>query len=338
MELLADVVQNPALAEDELERIRQQRLEAISKEMAQPVGLALRFLPPLIYGEGHPYGIPFSGRGTAESVASITREDLVQFRERWIRPDNATLFVAGDTTLAELKPLLEKTFGAWQAPAVPKGEKPSVAARATPARVVIIDRPGSPQTMLLAGHLAPPTGAPNNLAIEVMNDGIGGQFTARINMNLREDKGWAYGAYTFMPAARGPRPFMVYAPVQSNKTAPSIAELIRELEAYVGKKPMTNKELDRVLKNRVHSLPGQYQTKGSLLGAMLENARFGRPDDYVATLSERYRALDLDAARAAAREVVKPDQLIWLVVGDRAAIQPEVEKLGLGPVEVLELD
>ncbi|MEL6547522.1 MAG: pitrilysin family protein [Myxococcota bacterium] len=280
---------------------------------------------------------PFSGRGDTESVEAITRADLLSFRDRWLRPDNATIFAAGDSTLAEIKPLLESAFGDWKAPATAKGTKSVVAATPASPRVVIIDRPGSPQTMILAGHLAPPTGVENNLAIEAMNDGVGGQFTARINMNLREDKGWAYGAYTFLPDAREARPFMVYAPVQTDQTAPSIAELRRELKEYLGKKPLTNEEFDRVMKNLVRSLPGQFQTRGSVMGAMLENARFGRPDDYVATLTERYRALSKSDALEAAQQVIRPDELIWLLVGDRAKIEPAVRALNLGPIETLDV-
>ncbi|MEL7304847.1 MAG: pitrilysin family protein [Myxococcota bacterium] len=332
--ILADVVQNPAFAERELVRIRKQRLESIAKEMVEPVALALRFLPPLIYGEGHPYAIPFRGTGTAESVRSIERDDLARFRERWLRPDNATLFVAGDTTLDSVIPILNRTLGTWKTPSVAKGAKTIQAVKRSGGRVVIIDRPGSPQTMLLAGHLAPPAGADNALAIEAMNAAIGGQFTARINMNLREEKGWAYGAFTFLPDARGQRPFMVYAPVQSDKTAASIAETLRELRAFIGQKPITQLEFDRIVKNFVRRLPGQFETTSAVLSAMLENQRFGRKQDYVSTLASQYRALGLADAKRAAQEVIDPKDLIWLVVGDRKTIEPEIRKLGLGEIQV----
>jgi zinc protease len=154
-------------------------------------------------------------------------------------------------------------------------------------------------------------------------------------MNLREDKGWAYVARTLLPDARGPRPFLVFAPVQTDKTAPSILEVLEELRDYVGKRPITEVELERNVKNLARSLPGEYETQGDVLGAMLDNARFGRPDDYVATLSSAYRALTRADAEAAARQVIHPDQLVWLVVGDREVIQPEIERLGLGELEVL---
>ncbi len=332
--LLADVIENPAFDAKELERLRQQRLARIQQEMNQPISIALRQLPPILYGEGHAYGIPFTGSGTIKSVKAITRDDLAAFHKAWLRPDNATIFVVGDTTMAQIRPLLESVFGDWQAPAEPLPHKvidPVAGPQAS--RIIIVDRPGSPQSLILAGELAPPTGVENNIAIEAMNDILGGQFTARVNMNLREDKGWSYGAFTFMQEARGQRPFFLYAPVQTDKTAVSIAEAIKELTAITDGKPPTAEELDRTVKNNVRSLPGRFETSGAVLGAMLENARFGRPLDYQESLKKRYESLTLDDIEAAAREVVHPERLVWIVVGDRAKIEESVKALGVGPVE-----
>ncbi|MFZ5609784.1 MAG: M16 family metallopeptidase [Pseudomonadota bacterium] len=333
IDLWADIVRNPIFDKAELERLRQLRLAQIAQEKAQPVGIALRELPPLLYGAGHAYGIPFTGSGTEASVQAIARDDLLAFQSRWLRPDNARVFVVGATTMAEIKPLLEKALGDWQAPSSPKGAK-NIGEVALPAvgRILIVDRPGSPQSLILAGHVAPPTGADNNIAIEAMNDVIGGQFTARVNMNLREDKGWAYGALTLLQNARGQRPYLVYAPVQTDRTADSLAELIKELKAFTSAKPATEAEMVRVVNNAVRSLPGQFETSGAVLGALLANSQFDRPLDYQASLTARFRALGLDDVRAAAREVIQPDKLIWLVVGDRAKIEAPLRALGLGEV------
>lgn len=337
--LFADIVRNPAFEVSEQQRLQDLRLAQIAQEMARPVSLALRELPPLIYGEGHAYAMPFTGSGTPESVQAITHRDLVDFQARWLRPDNAEIFVVGDTSLDEIMPLLEANFGDWQAPAVPLGHKPMRdAALASQPRLVLIDRPGSPQSLILAAHLAPPTAADNNIAIEAMNDILGGQFTARVNMNLREDKGWAYGAFTYLQPARGQRPFLVYAPVETERTADSIAELIRELEAYKGDRPATEAELRRVIDNAVRGLPGRFETAGAVLQAFLTNARYDRPMDYYAGLTEAYRALDLDAVRAAADQVVQPNALTWLVIGDRAKIEQPLRDLGIAEVEIRSLD
>jgi zinc protease len=255
-----------------------------------------------------------------------------------MRPDNATIFVVGDATMNEIKPLLEKSFGAWRAPrtALPTKNVAQVE-RAPRGKVIIVDKPGSPQSLILGGHIAPPTGAPNNVAINAMNDIIGGQFTARVNMTLREDKGWAYGAFTFLQGARGQRPFMVYAPVQTDKTKESISEMIRELNAFKTTAPATARELERAVANNTLSLPGSFETAGDVLGSLTSSQRYGRPWDYPATLKDQYNALDLTMINNAAAEVIHPESIIWVIVGDREKIEAGVRQLNLGPVEVLKL-
>lgn len=335
--LLGDVVRRSAFDPEEIGRQRELILAGIKQEKAQPVPIALRILPPLMYGDDHAYGVPFTGSGDEAAVSSITRDDLVDFRARWLRPDNGAVFVVGDATMAEIKPLLERTFGDWRA----SGEKPTknIADVALPdgARTLIIDRPGSPQSLILAGHVAPPTGAANNIAIEAMNDVIGGNFTARVNMNLREDKGWAYGAYTFLQSARGQRPWLVYAPVQTDKTGLSIAELKKELNAFMTTAPARDDELDRIKLDNVRSLPGKFETSGAVLGSLLSSDRFDRPLNYPETLPEKYRTLSVDDANAAAQDVINPDKLIWVIIGDADKIRSEVEAAGIGPVDVMSM-
>ncbi len=334
LRLFADVVRHPRFADEDLERLRVRRVARIRQEQNQPIAIALRQLPPLLYGKGHAYGIPFTGSGTIPSVKSITRDDLVAFQETWLRPDNATIFVVGDTTLAKIKPLLERYFGDWQAPGKPLAHK-NIAHVDGPkgSRIIIIDRPGSPQSLILAGHLAPPTGDPENIALNAANEILGGAFTARINMDLREDKGWSYGAYSFMQSARGQRPFMIYAPVQTDKTAQSVKQLVLDLKEFLGDKPPSASELDRVIKNNTRSLPGRFETSGAVLAAVLSNARFDRPLDFQERLKDLYGALDLAQVRAAGHRLIHPEQLIWLIVGDKAKIEADLKKLGIAPVE-----
>ncbi|MFZ5616688.1 MAG: M16 family metallopeptidase, partial [Pseudomonadota bacterium] len=216
LDIMADVIRNPSFDQGEMDKLRDRWIAGIEQEKANPVQLALRLLPPVMYGEGHAYGVPFTGSGTIQSVKSLTRDDLTKFHQTWLRPDNAIIFVVGDATMAEMKPALEKAFGDWRAPssAIPAKNIAEVT-RPDKGRVIIVDKPGSQQSLILAGHVSPPTGAPNYVALNTMNDILGGQFTARVNMNLREDKHWAYGAYTFFQDARGQRPYLVYAPVQT---------------------------------------------------------------------------------------------------------------------------
>ena len=337
IELFADVVRNPAFEDEEIERLRQRWLATIEQEKTQPVGIALRNLPPLIYGKDHAYGIPMTGSGTEASIASLTREDLVDYYSTWIRPSNGTLFVAGDTALEDILPLLDKAFGKWREDrrALPRKNLAEVELPEQ-GRLIIIDKPGSPQSLILAGHVAPPTGAPDNIAIETMNDILGGQFTARVNMNLREDKGWAYGAYTFMPDARGQRMWIAYAPVQTDRTRDSLQELVREFGDYLSSAPPTEDELSNSVRNSVNSLPGRFESSNAVLESLLSNQRFGRGDDYVESLKGRYESLGLQQVRAAAEEVIHANRLTWLIIGDREKIEAGLRELDLGPVSIMD--
>ncbi|MCG8369414.1 MAG: insulinase family protein, partial [Proteobacteria bacterium] len=337
LELYADIVRNPAFSEDEMERLRQRLLAQISQEQNQPVGIALRSLPPILYGSDHAYGIPFTGSGTHASVTSLTRDDLVEFHRTWLRPDNATIFVVGNVTMSEIKPMLERHFGGWDIPRTPLPAKNIAAVdRPDTPSVFLVDKPGAPQSLILAGHVAPPQGVDNNIAIQTMNDVLGGQFTARVNMNLREDKGWAYGAYTFLFSARGQRPFMVYAPVQTDRTVDSIDELALEIHSFLDSRPPTANELERNVKNSVRSLPGQYETGGAVLGTLLANQRFGRPDDYALRLKDEYESLDTGDLEAAAGETIHPRSLAWMIIGDLSKIEQAIRDMNLGEVRVIE--
>ena len=339
LDMFADVVRHPSFPAEEIERQRQRWLAAIEREKSEPVSVALRTLPPLLYGAGHAYGIPFTGSGTEASIQALGRDNLLAFHQRWIRPDNAILFVVGDVSLGEILPLLEDRFADWAPPAepVPAKRVEQVALPEGP-RLLLIDRPGAPQSMILAGHLAPPSGAPNAVAIGMMNDVIGGDYYARVNQNLRVDKHWSYGAYTFLQDARGQRPFMVYAPVQSDRTAAAIRELHGELSRFLATEPATAEELTRVFRSNAYSLPGRFETGVAVLDSLQSNARFGRPDDYAATLKQRYQAVGLEQLQAVAEEVLHPDRLTWVIIGNRAAIEEELRELDLAPLEEIDAD
>ncbi len=337
LDLFAEVVRHPAFNPEDLERERNILLARIEQEKSSPVSSALRLLPPLLYGPGHPYAIPLTGSGTAEAVQSFSRDDLVAFHSRWIRPDLATLFVTGDATLDELLPLLESRFGDWPIPAEPPPVKRF--ARPAPAAgntLYLLDKPDSPQSLILAGQLAPPSGGDEEIAINAMNEIIGGSFSSRINMNLREEKSWAYGAFTFLLDAKSERPLLIYAPVQTDRSGDSIAEIKRELEEYLAARPATAEELAKVVNNNVNSLPGRFETAQAVLGAMQSNRLYGRPDDYVTTLARRYRQLDLETIHQTALATIKPADLVWVVIGDAAKIAPQLA--GAGFAEIIPID
>ncbi len=193
--IYSDVILNPAFAPAELERLKRLQLAGIQQEKNSPTDMALRVLPRLLYGEGHAYSLPMTGSGTEEAVAALDRDDLVAYHDAWFKPNNATMIVVGDTTLAEIQPKLEALFARWRAGDVPAKTLPDVALPAQP-RVYLLDRPGSEQSVIIAGHLIGKRNQADDIAVDAMNDILGGAFTSRVNMNLREDKGWSYGADT----------------------------------------------------------------------------------------------------------------------------------------------
>ena len=324
--LLADIVRRPTFPVAEIDRVRKEWIAGIEREKVSPDALTMRVLPPLLYGAGHPYAIPFSGSGTEASVSALTRDDLVAFQRDFLRPDNATIIVTGAVTPATILPLLERHFGDWQAPASARPARADIApaAAAPGTRVYLLDRPGAPQASILAGQLMPSSLAPDRLELNTANDVVGGTFTSRINMNLREDKHWSYGARSSLPETRGQRPWLLSAPVQTDKTVESIQEIRRELADFIGARPITSDEVIKVRSRDVRALSGQFETNAAVSGAIAELLRFGRPDDYVQTLRARLEAQTDAGVRAAAAQAFRPDALTWVIVGDLAKIETPI--------------
>ena len=337
LDLFVDVVRNPSFPEEDFERLRRQRLARIQQEKVQPTGMALRTLPPLLYGEGHAYAQPLTGSGTEASVRAMTLADLRRYHESWFHPNNATLVVAGDVTLDELVPKLESAFRGWRSADPPAKNLARVAPPAG-ARVYLMDRPGAQQSMILAGQLIPPTANPDEVAFETMNTVLGGAFISRINLNLREDKHWSYGASSFAWDAAGQRPFVVFAPVQSDRTAEAMTEIRSELAAIRGPRPVTPEELAKAIDNLTLSLPGSWETIGAVGGSLARLERFGLADDWFDSYAGKVRSVTVEEATRVAREFLDPDRLVWVVVGDVATIEAPVRALGFGEVRILDPD
>ncbi len=335
LDLFAEIILNPAFPQNELDRLKRSQIAAIQQEMSQPFTVALRLMPGLLFGSDHAYSAPLTGSGSVASTESLTRDDIVAFHQKWYRPDNATLVVVGDTLLEDLKPLLEQRLKSWTG----KGEMPAVNISVTPMadqrRVYLVDKPGSQQSVIIAGLSAPPTNNPDEIAIETMNAILGGSFTSRINMNLREDKHWSYGARSTLVDARGPRLFMAYAPVQTDKTKESMIEMDKELRGILSARPPEAEELDKAQLNRTLRLPGQYETKASVLSTLRKILVYDLPGDYVETYAGNVLALGLEDMERAARAIVHPDKMVWIVVGDLGEIEAGVRELGFGEVRRL---
>ncbi|MEN1929914.1 pitrilysin family protein [Luteimonas sp. MJ250] len=338
--LFADMLRRPDFDAAEIERVRATWIANIAQEKARPQTAALRVLPPLLYGEGHPYAMPFTGSGTEASIASLTRDDLVDFHRAQMRPEGATLVVVGDTTLAEIVPLLEAHLGDWSGSGPAPGAAAAIPAvpRPAKARVFLIDQPGAVQANIYAGLLVPATTDDGAVRFDMANGVIGGDFTARLNMNLREDKHWSYGARSGASGALGQRPWLASAPVQIDKTAEAMAEMKREIAGFAsGEAPPTVEEVERIRAINTLSLPGAYETASSVASTIAGNVMYGRPDDYVQRRKAEIEAMT-PAQVAEAAKAIDADALTWVVVGDLSQIEAPVRALELGEVTVLDAD
>ncbi|MFS0772501.1 M16 family metallopeptidase [Sphingomonas sp. 1P08PE] len=331
-DLWSRIVRQPTFPDSELPRVKAQQLAAIQQELTTPDGLANRALTPLVFGAGSPYA-KYIGAGDPAAVTAATRADLVAFHQAWLRPEKAKLFVTSDRPLAEIKPILERAFGDWRATGAGGTKRFAPITSATP-RIVLVDRPDSPQSIVSGGVATSLAGTDDLLAVNVANDALGGSFLSRINMNLREDKHWSYGAGGGIQAYEFAAPYMAQAGVQADKTGASLIEMRRELNEYVTTRPMTQVEFDRAVLGSVRALPGQFETSGAVLGAMQQNDLYRRPDDYQAQLPARLRALTLPQVRAAATSAIDPKGFVWVVVGEASKVRGQLDTIGL-PVEVV---
>ncbi|MDB6103238.1 MAG: insulinase family protein [Gammaproteobacteria bacterium] len=337
--LFGDILLNPTFPEKELQRLKAQSIAAIQQQKSQPQGIASRLFPKLLYGEGHAYSNPFSGIGSEQSVQSMTVDELRAFYHRWVRPDNATLLIVGDTTLKQIEPLLEQRLAGWQAPAEPLPVK-QLASVALPARprIFLVNRTGAEQSLVYGVEIAPPRSDPDDVAFETVNTVLGGSFISRLNMNLRQDKHWSYGAGTHLISAKGQRPFVVSAMVQSDKTAESLAETVKELRGLVGARQPTDVEIKAAKDALVLTLPGSNETSREVASSYADILTYGLPDSYLNEFVGKVDALSAADLQAAAGKLIHPDAFTWIIVGDLAAIEAPVRKLGLGEVKVLDAD
>lgn len=334
LDLMADVVLNPSFPEADFKRLQDQQVSTIKNEKKQPQSMVMRVAPKLMYGENHPYAMPMSGSGEEDVVMTLTTNDVRSFYDKWIRPNNATIVVTGDVTMAEVVEKLEKRFATWKKGDTPKKVIPEVKT-VNNGKIYLIDRPESQQSMIMSGYLTSKYGELNETAIEQMNNVLGGDFTSRINLNIREDKHWSYGAGSFIQNTKGQRPFMIFAPVQTDKTKESIQEIIKEVNTFVGDKEMTQAEFDKTKQNTVMGMSGMWETNAAVNGSARSLVRYGLSDDYWANYSKKVNTLTLKDTRDVAKKVIKPDNLGWFMAGDAQKITPGLKELG---IEIITID
>ena len=333
LELLSDVALHPTFPQAEIERVRNERLTDIVQEKDEGFALASRVLDLALYGPKHAFGYPDSG--TTESIKAITRDDLEKFWKQNYFPDDAALVVTGNIKQATLKALAEKYFGTWKAgrPAPPAMASPET----TDGKLILVDRPGAPQTTLIAFSMGLARSTPDYVPVQVMNTDLGGLFSSRINMNLREAHGYTYGAFSFFRYHRTPGPFLSGADVRTDATAPATTELLKELKR-MGEAPMSAEELHLSKDAIARSLPGRFERGTEAAGTFAELFTYDLPLDYFSTLPDKINAVTADQAMAVAKKYILPDKLIVVAVGDRTKIEEDMKKLNLGKVEIRDTD
>ena len=329
LELLADIALRPAFPAEEIERQRAQRLGQLVQQRDSPAQVAAQVQAAALYGPRHPYG--YTETGTETAVKAMSREDMLAFWKQNFVPNNAALVVAGDISMADLRALADKAFGAWQrgAPVQPALGAPAT----TLARIVIVDKPGAPQTQLRVASIGAPRSSPDFRPLQVMNEALGGLFSSRINMNLREQKGYSYGTYSQFTFRRAAGPFTVAGGVRTDATAPAVTEIFKEI-AGITATPMAEEELTKAKDSLANSLPGAFETSAGSVGNFSNVFIYDLGLDYYTLYARQVNAVTAAQAMDVARRYLVPSRMVVIAVGDRAAVEAELKTLNLGAVEI----
>ena len=336
LDLFKEGLLNPTFPQVELDKVKKRWLAGIDQELNSPASMANRQIRTLVYGSGHPYA-KASSSGIKSTVENFTREDLQGMYAKLTNPNDATFIVTGDISLADATELLNKKFSNWKSPdkAIVQVDLFNVNDQASP-RVFLIDKPGAIQSYILAAQLLPPTNSDDDILIDYMNYAIAGSFTSRLNMNLREDKSWSYGVRTSTGYSQGQRLMRMTAPVQTDKTAPAITEILREYNEYINSSPINEEELSKIKNARTLRLPGQYETLGALLGGIEDIVKYNRDFDYLDTIADKRNSIKLEDVQSATTKYLDTNKWTWVIVGDLNEIENPVRDLNIGPVKVIE--
>ncbi|OFW32523.1 MAG: peptidase M16 [Acidobacteria bacterium RIFCSPLOWO2_12_FULL_65_11] len=327
--ILADVALRPAFPVVEIDRQRAQRLGQLVQQRDNPAQVAAQVQAAALYGTRHPYG--YSELGTEASVRAMTRDDMLAFYRQNFVPNNAALIVAGDISMTDLRALADRTFGGWQrgAPAQPVLGEPTT----TPARIVIVDKPGSPQTQLRVATIGAARSSPDFRPLQVMNMALGGLFSSRINMNLREQKGYSYGTYSQFTFRRSAGPFTVAGGVRTDATAPAVTEIFKEIAGII-EAPMSGEELTKAKDSLANSLPGAFESSADAVSSFSNVFTYTLGLDYYTRYAAQVNAVTATQALDVAKRYLVRSRMVVIAVGDRAAIEPELRKLNLGSIEI----
>ncbi len=336
LDLFKEGLLNPVFKQAEIDRGKKQWLARIDQSLNNPSAMANMSLRPLVYGADHPYGNP-SSMGNKDSISNLKREDLIKMHKKLTNPKNASFIVVGDISLNEAVDTLNDKFSDWNSNVSPESIDLKSVNSQKFSRIFLINKPGAVQSYITAGQLIPPNNSDDDIVIDYANYAIAGSFTSRLNMNLREDKSWSYGARAGINSSKGQRLMVVRAPVQTDKTAESIQEILKEYNNYLNSEPINEEELDKIKRARTLRLPGQYETLGAMMSGIENIVTNNRDFNYLNTLSDDRNAVNLDEVREAAKKYIDPNSWTWVIVGDLSRVEESIRNLDIGSVEIIEL-
>src|SRR5262249_21026024 len=324
---------HPNFPQEEVERQRASRMASLVQQREDPNRVASAVMYSALYGSQHPYG--YTEIGTEASNKALTRDDLQKFWGQNFVPNNAALIVSGQVTVDELKPLVEHLFGSW-AKGTPTQAVPGDATTAK-AKLVLVDKAGAPQTQLRVASIGVPRNTPDYEPILVMNEILGGLFSSRINLNLREDHGYTYGASSQFGSRRPPGPFLVATGVRTDVTGPAVAEIMKELKR-MRDSDVSQDELNLSKDSLVRSMAANFETSGDANATTANTYIYDLGSDYYSKLAPRLSAVTIQQVRDVAQKYVVPEKMVVIAVGDKAKVAPALAKLNLGATETWNAD
>ena len=334
LDIVADMLVNPSFPPAALERLRAQRLVALTQARDQPGAIASRVFPRLVYGDAHPYG----QNVTETTVKAITRDDVVAFHRAYFRPGHALVTVVGDVNAAAAKAAIDKALTVWTR----GGEKPAFQYPAAPparaSTIYLADKPGAAQSTFAIGTTGPPRSTPDYFALQVMNTILGGMFQSRLNANIREEKGYSYGVSSFFAYGKGPGAFRAGGDIVAAKSDAALMEFMKELRGIRGERPITDEELSTAKNALTERLPGTFASAQSINNAIVSLWTQGLPDDYYQQYAARIAAVQRDDVVRVARQYVDVDHLVIVIVGDRSTIEGPLRAIRVAPIAITDIE
>ncbi len=332
--LLADMMLNSTFPADALERLRARTLVNLTQQKDQPAVISAQVFSKILYSEAHPYG----QRTTDASVKAITRDDVVAFQKSYFQPGRAIITVVGDITAMKAKAAVEKGLAAWaKAGAKPSFEYPKLP-ELQPAKIYLVDKPGSAQSVFNIGLPGPSRNTPDYFAIQVMNTILGGMFQSRLNANIREQKGYSYGVNSNFGYGRGPGAFRAGGAIVSGKTDLALIEFMKELKGIVGERPITDEEIKTAKDSLIQGLPQRFSSVTATSNALTSLVVQGLPDDYYQTYAKNVAAVTKEDLLRAAKRYIDLNHLAIVIVGDRATIEAPLKATGVAPITLIDLE